>query len=193
MVKVRKVLIHQMRSSFGCRPSRTPKTGASASSTAEAMAKRSATPVNGGMPRSPTRITAQVELQMRMRSDRTTQVRAREGFTLGIDLVQHPRVRDGLAQVRQPGHPGHEALDPHAEAAVREGPVLADVEIPLEGLDRQVVRLNTLQQQIMIVDALAAADDLAVPFGRQQVEAEHHVRVLRVGLHVEGLERRREP
>src|SRR5436305_14813090 len=185
MVKVRKALIPQTRSSFGCRPSLTPKTGVRASRTAAAMPKRSATPANGGTPRSPTRITAQVVLQMRIRSARAAQVRARDGFTLGIDLVQHPGVRDGLAQVRQPGHPGHEALDAHAEAAVREGPVLADVEVPLEGLDRQVVLLDALQQEIGIMDALAAADDLAVPFGRQQVEAEHHVRVLRVGLHVE--------
>src|SRR5436305_6649693 len=188
MVKVRKVLIHQMRSSFGRRPSRTPKTGASASSTAEAMAKRSATPVNGGMPRSPTRITAQVVLQMRMRSARTAQVSAREGFTLGIDLVQHPGVRDGLAQVRQPGHPGHEALDPHAEAAVREGAVLADVEVPLEGFDRQVVLADLFEQEVVVVDALAAADDLTVAFGGNEVEPEDQIRVLRVGLHVEGLE-----
>src|SRR3954453_9107022 len=192
MVKVRKVLIPQTRRSFGCCPSLTPKTGASASSTAAARAKRSATPVNGGTPRSPTRITAQVVLQMRIRSARTAQVRARDGFTLGIDLVQHPWVRDGLAQVRQAGHPGHEALDSHAEAAVRKRSILTDIKIPLERLDRQVVRLDALEQQVVIVDALAAADDLAVPFRRQQVEAEHHVRVLGVGLHVEGLERRRE-
>src|SRR3954467_6679068 len=192
MVKVRKVLTHQTRRSFGCRPSLTPKTGASASSTAAARAKRSATPVNGGTPRSPTRITAHVVLQMRIRSARTAQVRARDGFTLRIDLVQHPWVRNGLAQVRQPGHPGHEALDPHAEAAMRKRSILTDIKIPLERLDRQVVLLDAPQQEIVIVDALAAADDLAIPLGRQQVEAEHHVRVLRIGLHVEGLERRRE-
>ena len=62
--------------------------------------------------------------------------------TLRIDLVQHPRVRDRLAQVRQAAHPGDEALEAHAEAAVREGAVLADVEVPLEGLDRQVVLLD---------------------------------------------------
>ena len=48
------------------------------------------------------------------------------------------------------------------------------------------------EQQVVVVDALAAADDLAVALGREHVEAEHHVRVLGIGLHVEGLERRRE-
>ena len=57
----------------------------------------------------------------------------------GVDLVEHPRVGDGLAHVRQAAHPGDEALDAHAEAAVREGAVLAHVEVPLERLDRQVV------------------------------------------------------
>ena len=39
----------------------------------------------------------------------------------------------------------------------------------------------------MVVDTLAAADDLAVTLGRQQVERERAARVLGVGLHVERL------
>src|SRR4051812_36837091 len=58
---------------------------------------------------------------------------------LWVDLIQHARIRDRLPEVRQAAHPGDEALDPHAEAAVREGSVLAHVQVPLEGLDRQVV------------------------------------------------------
>ena len=61
-----------------------------------------------------------------------------------------------------PRHPSDEPFDAHAEAAVRERAVLADVEVPLEGLDRQPVLLDSLQQQIMVVDALPAADDLAI-------------------------------
>src|SRR4051812_10162149 len=100
MVKVRKALTAQTRRSFGCRPSLTPKTGASASSTAEARAKRSATPANGGMPRSPTRITAQVVLQIRIRSARTAQVRARDDFT-DLQVVLQIRIRSArTAQVR---------------------------------------------------------------------------------------------
>ena len=47
---------------------------------------------------------------------------------------------------------------------------------------RQVVLLDALQQQIRIVDALAAADDFAVAFGRQHVHAQRHFRPLRIGL-----------
>src|SRR5262245_2935192 len=46
---------------------------------------------------------------------------------LWVDSVQRPRVRDGLAEMGQPRHPGHEALDAHAETAVRIGAVLAHV------------------------------------------------------------------
>ena len=40
--------------------------------------------------------------------------------------------------------------------------VAAQVEVPLEGLLRQVVLLDALQQQVVVAEALAAADDLAV-------------------------------
>src|SRR5215207_9213498 len=179
MAKVRKPLIHHSRRSLWLRPSLTPSTGTKASRAAEAMAKRRATPVTGGMPRRPMRIAAQVVPQTRMRAARQDQVRARVGFSAasGIDLVEHPRVRDRLAEVRQAGHPGHEALDSHAEAAVRKGAVLPHVEVPLERLDWQVVLVDSREQQVVVVDPLAAADDLAVAFGGQQVEAEHNLRI----------------
>src|SRR6185312_4395874 len=199
-MKVQEAFAHQSQRSVRLRPSLTPKTGARASSAAEAMAKRSATPVNGGNPRRPTRMTAQVVPQIRISAARDAQVRNRPGFgvptllggTSGIDLVQHPRIRNGLPQVRQAGHPGHEPLDAHAEAAVGERPVFTDVKIPLERLDGEVVLLDAREQQVVVVNPLAAADDLAVALGRQQVETQHGLRILRVGLHVEGLERCRE-
>ena len=87
--------------------------------------------------------------------------------------------------------PGDDALDAHAEAAVRHGAVAAQVEVPLERLLRQVVLLDPLQQQIVVVEALAAADDLAVAFGREHVDAERDVGPLGIGLHVERLDRGR--
>ena len=47
--------------------------------------------------------------------------------------------------------------------------VAAQVEVPLEGLLRQLVLLDALQQQVVVVEALAAADDLAVALGREHV------------------------
>ena len=49
--------------------------------------------------------------------------------------------------------------------------------------------LDALLQQLVGGDALRAADDLAVAFGREDVHAERVLRIVRIGLHVEGLHR----
>src|SRR5947208_79023 len=107
-----------------------------------------------------------------------------------VEPVEGARVGDGLAQVMDAGDPGDEALDPHAEAGVRHRAVLADVEIPAERLQWQTLLLDPAEEKIVIVDALAAADDLAVSLGRQDIDAQGAVRRLRVGLHVERLDGR---
>ncbi len=76
---------------------------------------------------------------------------------------------------------------------MRHGAIAAQVEVPLEGLGRQLVLLDPSQEQIVVRDALAAADDLAVALRRQHVHAQGDVGPLRVGLHVEGLHLRRVP
>ncbi len=43
-------------------------------------------------------------------------------------------------------------------------------------------------EEVVVVDALGAADDLAVAFGGEDVDAEGFGEVERVWLHVEGLE-----
>ena len=53
--------------------------------------------------------------------------------------------------------------------------VAAQVEVPLERLLRQLVLLDALQQQVEVVHALAAADDLAVALGRQHVDAQREL------------------
>ena len=67
----------------------------------------------------------------------------------------------------------------------------AQIEIPLERFRRQVVLLDALHQQVVVVEALAAADDLAVALGRQHVDAQRAIGLRRIGLHVERLDRRR--
>src|SRR6185503_12164594 len=92
-----------------------------------------------------------------------------------IQPVKHPRIRNRLAHVFELADPRYDALDAHAEAAMRHGAVAAQIEIPLEGLLRQVVFLDPLQQQIEIRQTLAAADDFAVSLGREHVDAERQV------------------
>ena len=65
---------------------------------------------------------------------------------------------------------------PHIQATQRSMPmpkpacgtraVLAQIDVPVEGFLGKVVLFDALQQQVGIVNALAAADDFAVAFGR---------------------------
>src|SRR5262245_36858245 len=112
-------------------------------------------------------------------------------FMSGIDPVEHPRIGDRLAQVLEPTDPADDALDAHAEAAVRDAAVAPEIEVPLEGFLRQLVLVDPLQQQLVVVEALAAADDLPVAFGCEHVDAERDLGAIRIGLHVERLHRGR--
>ena len=84
--------------------------------------------------------------------------------------------------------PGYGALDAHAEAGVGDGAVAAQVEVPLEGGEREVVFEDAGAEEVVAVDALRAADDLAVALGGEDVDAEGLGGVGGVGLHVEGLD-----
>ena len=84
--------------------------------------------------------------------------------------------------------PGDGALDAHAEAGVGDAAVAAQVEVPLEGGEREVVLFDAGLEEVVAVDALRAADDFAVALGGEDVDAESLGGVVRVGLHVEGLD-----
>src|SRR5712692_7738634 len=107
-----------------------------------------------------------------------------------VNPIQHPRIRNRLAQMRQARDPGDDALHTHAEAGMRERSVLANVEIPLKRLDGQVLLAQALQQQVVVVNSLRAADDLAVSLGRNHVQRQSNCRILRIRLHVERLDGR---
>src|SRR5450759_4818722 len=99
---------------------------------------------------------------------------------LGIDPLHRPRIWNGLAKVMDAADPGHEPLEAHPETGVREGAVTANVEIPLVGLFRELVLLQALFEELQIVDALRAADDLAVAFRREHVETEHDLSLIHI-------------
>ncbi len=86
--------------------------------------------------------------------------------------------------------PGDAALDAHAETAVGDATVAAEVEVPLEGGEREVVGFDAGFEEVVVVDALGAADDFAVAFGGEDVDAESLGGVEGVGLHVEGFDGR---
>ena len=78
----------------------------------------------------------------------------------------------------QTAHPGDEALDSHTESGVRNAAEAAQIQIPVERFARQMVLVETLQQQFQIVDALAAADDFAVAFRRDEIDAQRDLRTI---------------
>src|SRR5262249_34837737 len=110
------------------------------------------------------------------------------GPRLGREAVEHARERDGLANVWQPAHPRHGALDAESETGMREGAVTPDVEVPLERRPREAMLVDRGLELHEVVLALSAADDLAVPLGREHVHVERQARVSLVALEVERLQ-----
>ena len=91
----------------------------------------------------------------------------------------------------QATHPGHYALDAHAEARVRNRSVAAQIQIPLKSIERQLVLLYPLFQQLVGSETLRATDYFPVTLRRQHVDTQGELGVLRVRLHVERLHRGR--
>ena len=92
-------------------------------------------------------------------------------------LSHQARERNRLADVVQAADPLHRALHSKTEAGVGHRAVTTEIEVPLEGLARQLVLVEALLEERQIVLALRAADDLAVAFGRDDVERERDARV----------------
>ena len=72
------------------------------------------------------------------------------------------------------------------------GAVFSQVDVPLIGFGRKLVFLDPLFEKVEVMDALAAADDFAVAFGGEKIDAQGQVRPFGVRLHVEGLDLGRE-
>src|ERR1700682_9525 len=110
---------------------------------------------------------------------------------LRIHAINHAREGDDFANVFGAANPCDRALEAHSEAGMRHAAVAAQIEIPLERFFRQFVFAQSLQEQVVIVDALAAPDDFAVAFRRDHVKGEGELGTLGVRLHVKGFDRSR--
>src|SRR5689334_13209065 len=93
------------------------------------------------------------------------------------EAIEHAGEWDRLAHMAEPADPGDAPLDPEAEAGVRKGAVTAQIEVPLERLLGELVLLDGVLQRREVILALAAADDLAVALGREDVHAERGARI----------------
>ncbi len=87
--------------------------------------------------------------------------------------------------------PGSDALGAHPESAVGDGAVFAEFQIPFEGLFRQSLIVDALEQQVVIADALRAAADFAVALGREQIHGLADLGSTGPRFHVKSLDRAR--
>jgi len=71
-----------------------------------------------------------------------------------VDAMEGAGEGDGFADVVEAADPGDDALDAHAEAAVRDRAVAAQVEIPLKGFFGQLVFIDACIEQLEAGDAL---------------------------------------
>src|SRR5207247_8948925 len=82
--------------------------------------------------------------------------------------VERPRKRDRLADVGDAANPRHRALHAKAESRVHERAVFPEIQVPAVRVLRQLLRANAGEQLVVVVLALATADDFA-EIGRAHV------------------------
>src|SRR6266849_370233 len=124
-------------------------------------------------------------------ADRLSRVTSHESLVTALRIypVQHARERNHFANVLCPANPRHGAFQPHAKSRMRHAAVAPQIQIPPERFLRQVVLAKPFHQQIVVMNALAPADDLSVAFRRQHVERQRQIRALRIRLHVKRFDR----
>src|SRR5579864_8386804 len=108
-----------------------------------------------------------------------------------VNASQGTRKRDGLTHVLQAANPAYDSLDSHPKPGMRDAAIFAQIQVPLESRFRQPVITDALEQQVVIADALGAANDLSISFRGQDIDAQCQLRTLRVGLHVKRFDLRR--
>src|SRR3989442_9767183 len=102
-------------------------------------------------------------------------------------LVEGPRKRDRLADVGDAADPRHRALHAKAEPRVHERAVFPEIQVPAVRVFRQLLRADAGEQLVVVVLALATADDFAVPLRSEHIVVEDGAGVGGVFLHIEGL------
>src|SRR5271155_4046446 len=89
---------------------------------------------------------------------------------LRINSIEHPWEGDDLANVLRSAYPRDGAFQTQAEAGMRHAAVTPQIQIPLKRFLGQIVFAQASHQRVVIRQALAAADNFAVAFGRDHIE-----------------------
>src|ERR1700722_586692 len=83
----------------------------------------------------------------------------REGGELRINAVQHTWEGDYFADVLGSANPRHGALQAHSKPRVGHAAVPAQVQIPLKQVRGEILRLQAVDQFLVVRQTLAAAND----------------------------------
>src|SRR6266540_3125436 len=116
-----------------------------------------------------------------MRSGR----RPRAQSDLGPKAMHHARESNRLTQVWEPANPRYTALEAKTKSRVDESSVFPEVEIPAVRCEGKILLLDAVNQLVVIIFALRAADYLSVTIGRQAIVAQHRARIVGILLHIE--------
>ena len=87
--------------------------------------------------------------------------------------------------------PAYCSFEAQSESGMRDGAKPTKIQIPLECLLREIVRFDTLQEHVEVIFTLAAAYNLAIPFGSQHIDRQCNLRILGIALHIERFHFRR--
>src|SRR3984893_3914314 len=94
---------------------------------------------------------------------------------LRVYPINHARKGYHFPDVFRAANPCHGTFQTQAETRVRNAAVTAEIEITLKKLFRQIVFMQPLYQQTVIVNALAAANDFAITFGREHIKGKRKI------------------
>src|SRR5690606_41967853 len=90
-----------------------------------------------------------------------------------VKAVQHPREGDRFPDMIQSANPGHRPLQSQSETGMGNGAVPPQVQIPLIGIPGELMFRKPLLEELRIVDALTAADNLAVSLRRDLIRTQN--------------------
>src|SRR3990167_7672801 len=87
--------------------------------------------------------------------------------------------------------PADGSFQSNPKAGMRKTPIATQINVPFVITLAQTEFLNFLTQQVGVINALRAADYFSIAFRGQEVGIKNRGWVVRIRLHVKGLDRRR--
>ena len=91
--------------------------------------------------------------------------------SLRLQPLHHPGERNRLANMMDSAQPADHPFDTHPKARMWNRSIAAQVQIPFERFERQLMALDLGLERFVVVFALASTDNLAVTFRGEHIDA----------------------